>query len=191
MNLNRLLLTVCAALLAGQINCTAQQPLYRIAFSGSCATTDSSGHIVSHPINNRTLLQDFGALHSTPTSGLGLAYHFGGNELGDTIDVINRTNGATIYTLFGLYFGESFGRMELPSSSGRQIKRLEYVYTDQNSHSLGSALLTTYYWFNTDGSTNRAAVLGNMQYLILPNNLHTNVQVCTGFFEALQPWQFP
>lgn len=191
MNMNRLLLTTCAMLLAGQINSRAQA-LYHLSFRGSSSTTDPSGRIVSHPINNGTLLKDFAALHNSgKTAGLGLAYHIGGNELGDTIDVINTTNGAVVYSLFGLYFGESFGRMELPSASGRQIKRIEYVYTDQNSHSLGSVLLTTYYWFDSNGNTNATAVLGsNMQYLVLPNNLNTNVQVCTASFRAIQPWLF-
>jgi hypothetical protein len=37
--------------------------------------------------------------------------------------------------------------MALLSGSGKQMKRIEYVYTDQDSHSLGSALLLTDYYF--------------------------------------------
>ncbi len=191
MNMNRLLLTTCATPVARPIN-TQPPGLYHLSSRASPSTTDPPGRIVSKPINNGTLLKDFAALHNSgKTSGLALAYHIGGNELGDTIDVINSTNGAVVYSLFGLYFGESFGRMELPSASGRQIKRIEYVYTDQNSHSLGSVLLTTYFWFDSNGNTNATAVLGsNMEYLVLPNTLHTNTQVCTASFRAIQPWKF-
>ena len=127
----------------------------------------SSGHIIATPVNNRTLLQDFARSHGvSDLSTLGLAYHVGGNELGDTIEVINRTDGSTVYTLFGLSFGESFGRTALLSGSGKQLKRLEYIYTDQNSHSLGSAVLTDYYFFDSNGQTNATYVLGQMQYIV-------------------------
>src|SRR5437660_7695242 len=146
MKSKRLLQMTCGVLLTLSFTAAAQNQLV-LVINGSCATTDSNGHIISKPINNGTLLRDFAQANGmgTNTSGLGLTYHLGGNSLGDTIDVINRTNGATLFTLFGLYFGEDFGRMALLSGSGQQLRRIEYVYTDQNSHSLGSALLTDYY----------------------------------------------
>ena len=167
------------------------QYLYQFMFTGTCATTDASGKIVDTPINNQTLMQSYAKNHGvTNTSGLSLAYHIGGNELGDTIDVINRTNGATVFTIFGLYFGEDFGRMELLSTSHRQMRRLEYIYTDQNSHSLGSALVTAYFFFDNSGHTNNTVVFGSLQYLALPDTTHTNVQICSGSFTTLRPWQF-
>ena len=162
-------------------------------FAGTSSTTDSNGVIVVTPQNNHTLLQNFATSRGvTDFSWLGLAYHIKGNTdfNGDTIDVINRTNGATVATLFGLYYGEDFGRMALRSSSGRQLKRIEYVYTDQNSHSLGSVLLTDYYFLDANGNTNRTYVFGNMQYLVLPDSTHPNVQVCTGNFSTIGPWRF-
>lgn len=168
----------------------AQDKLQMI-ISGTCNTYDAQGRIVPQAINNQTLLQQAaqaGGLKDT--SGLGLAYHLSGNPLGDTIEVINATNGVTLNTLFGLYFGESFGRESLLSASHRQMKRVEYIYTDQNSHSVGSALLTDYYFLDKNGNTNATYVLGQMQYIIQTDSTHTNAQVCTANFTTLRPWKF-
>ncbi len=161
--------------------------------AGSSATTDASGKIVSHALNNQTILQDFAQANGiTNTSGLGLAYHIGGNDLGDTIEVINRTNGAPLYTVFGLYFGEdpTLGRAGLVSASGRQMRRIEYIYTDQNSHSMGSAYLINYFYLDANGNTNKTYVFGNMQWVVLPTATQTNVQVCTASVTTYRPWAF-
>jgi len=185
------LILTCFSLLSVSITGSFAQDKFQFVFTGTCYTTDSTGKIVPKTISNKSLLQDYAAAHGNAnTSGLGLAYHVRGNELGDTIDVINLSNGATVATVLGLYFGEDFGRMSLVSKSGKQMKRIEYVYTDQNSHSLGSALLTDYYFFDSNGHTNNTVIAGQMQYLILPNATHTNVQVCSGSFTTTKPWKF-
>jgi hypothetical protein len=104
--------------------------------------------------------------------------------------VINRNDGTTLNTLFGLYFGESFGRQSLLSASHRQMKRLEYIYTSQNDHSLGSALLTDYFFLDNNGNTNAIYVLGQMQYIITTDSTHTNAQICSATFTTLKPWKF-
>lgn len=188
----KLLAPFACLLLLGVAQAPAQN-LYVFKWAGTSSTTDSNGVIVVSPTNNRTLLQDFANANGvTDISWLGLAYHVNGNTdfNGDTIDVINRTNGQTVATLFGLYFGEDFGRMALRSASGRQLKRIEYVYTSQNAHSLGSALLTDYYFLDSNGNTNNTFIFGNMQYLVLPDATHTNVQVCTGNFNTIGLWKF-
>jgi hypothetical protein len=180
----------CAVLMLAGSSAFGQNKL-QIIIKGSCSTLDTNGHIVSVPVNNHSLLQDFAQSHGvSDLSTLGLAYHVGGNDLGDTIDVINRTDGSTVYTLFGLYFGESFGRTALLSGSGKQLKRLEYIYTDQNSHSLGSVLLTDYYFLDSNGQTNATYVLGQMQYIVTPTGNHANTLVCTASFNTLRPWTF-
>jgi len=189
--MKKLILTVLSAVALGCVTNASAQNQLQILISGTCLTTDAQGHIVPQAINNQTLLQKAataGGLKST--SGLALSYHLNGNELGDTIEVINRTTGATLSTLFGLYFGESFGRESLLSASHKQLKRIEYIYTDQNSHSLGSVLLTDYYFFDSSGNTNATYVLGQMQYLITPDSTHTNTQVCTATFTTFAPFKF-
>jgi len=160
--------------------------------TGTCFTMDSQGRIVSQTINNQTLLQQAATADGLKdTSGLGLAYHISGNDLGDTIEVINRTNGVTLTTLYGLYFGESFNRQALLSASHRQMKRVEYIYTSQNDHSVGSALLTDYYFLDSNGNTNTTYVLGQMQWIVTTDSSHTNTQVCSASFTTLKPWNFP
>ncbi|HLH57470.1 MAG TPA: hypothetical protein VKY92_28075 [Verrucomicrobiae bacterium] len=173
------------------LGATAHAQKLQMTLSGSCATLDAQGHIVSQPINNQTLLQAAAAAGGlSDTSTLGLAYHINGNALGDTIEVINRTNGTTLATLYGLYFGESFGRQSLLSASHRQMRRLEYIYTDQNSHSLGSALLTDYFFLDNNGNTNATYVLGQMQWIVTTDSTHTNTLVCNATFTTLKPWPF-
>jgi hypothetical protein len=191
MKIERLLQIVCAVFLTVGFSARGQNQLV-ITLKGSSATLDSDGHIVSKPINNNTLLSEFARTHGygTNTSHLGLAYHLGGDQLGDTIEVINRTNGSVVFTLFGLFYGEDFGRTFLVSSSGQQLRRIEYIYTSQNSHSVGTAALTDYYVLDGSGNTNMTYVLGQMQYLIQPDTTHTNTQVCTVNFNTMRPWQF-
>jgi hypothetical protein len=190
MRINQNLFAVSAALMLSPCGLFAQNQL-QLTISGTSSTTDSDGKIVSTSINNQSLLKSFAATKGVnDLTNLALAYHIHGNELGDTIDVINRKSGATVYTMFGLYFGEDFGRTALLSRSGRQLRRLEYVYTEQNSHSLGSVLLTNYYFLDENGSTNATAVLGQMQYIVTPDANHTNTQVCTAKFLAWKPWTF-
>ncbi len=175
------------------LQATAQNQL-QVVLAGSSATTDASGRIVSHALNNQTILQDFAQANGlTDTSSLALAYHLHGSDLGDTIEVINRTNGASLYTVFGFYFGEdtTLGRAGLLSSSGRQMRRIEYIYTDQNSHSMGSAYLVNYFYFDTNGNTNKTYVFGNMQWVVLPKANQPNVQVCTANLTTYKPWTFP
>lgn len=178
-----------------QANSPAQQ-LYQLVFTGTSSTTDSTGKIVTRKTNNTTLLQDFAKNQGvTDISYLALAYHMkmpGDSSLGDTIDVINRTNGTFYYTLIGFYFGEdsSLGRSGLISGSGRQQRRVEYIYTDQNSHSMGSALITNYYWLDAQGNTNNAMAFGQMQWIVNPDAVSSNTRVCTGNFTTVKPIRF-
>ncbi len=170
----------------------AQLPnLWQIAISGTSWTTNKAGQIVPQQLNNTTLLKHIADVNGTTDySGWALAYHIGGNDLGDTIDIINRTNGATLQTLYGLYFGEAFERKALLSASRRQLKRIEYVYTDQSPHSIGSALLTDYYFFDQSGNTNYVVVLGQMQWLVVPDNNNPDMRVNTANFTTTRPWKF-
>jgi hypothetical protein len=191
MKIERFLQMICAVFLTVGFSALAQNQLV-ITLNGSCATLDSDGHIVSKPINNKTLLRDFAQTHGfgTNVSRFALAYHLGGDQLGDTIEVINWTNGSVVFTLFGFFYGEDFGRTFLISSSGQQLRRIEYIYTSQNSHSVGTASLTDYYVLDGNGNTNTTYVQGHMQYLIQPDATHTNTQVCTVNFNTMRPWQF-
>ncbi len=193
MKINRLLsVTAVLGLLCVAGQARAQLPdKYQIVISGISWTTNSAGQIVAEKLNNATLLQHIAQVNGTKDySWWTLAYHIGGNDLGDTIDIINRTNGTTLQTLVGLYFGEAFERSALISASKRQMKRIEYVYTDQSPHSIGSSLMTTYYFFNSQGQTNNAVTLGQMQWLVVPDNNNPKMRVNSASFTTTRPFKF-
>ena len=192
----RPLLYVLPGLLLLCSTASPAQELYQMVFTGTSSTTDSKGVIVTRKTNNQTLLEDYGINHGTTNvSYLALAYHMKmpwEDSLGDTIDIINRTNGTFYDTLIGFYFGEddTLGRTGLISGSGRQQRRIEYIYTDQNTHSMGSALITNYYWFDTQGNTNNVMAFGQMQWIRNPDNVSTNTQVNTGSFITVKKIKF-
>ncbi len=191
---NTKLLALAAAavfLLSAQRAAAAMPNLYQVVISGTSWTTNSAGQIVPQALNNATLLKHMADINGIKDySWWALAYHIGGNDLGDTIDIINRTNGTTLTSLFGLYFGEAFERKALLSASKRQMKRIEYIYTDQSPHSIGSALLTEYYFFDPSGATNNVVVLGQMQWLIIPDNNNPNMRVNSASLTTTRPFRF-
>jgi hypothetical protein len=195
MKLSSLLYAAPAMVLLCQATTSAQQ-LYQVVITGTSSTTDNTGKIVSRTSNNQTLLQEFAKNQgATDISFLALAYHMkaaGDSAVGDTIDVINRTNGTYYATLIGFYFGEdpALGRTQLLSGSNRQQRRIEYIYTSQNSHSMGSALITNYYWFDTQGHTNNVMAFGTMQWIANPDAVSTNTRVYTTSFTTVKPLKF-
>lgn len=192
MNLKHLLLISAATLLLSQAAAQAQK--LQFTLTGNCATLNSAGNQIGLPLNNQTVLADFAKVNGVAsTQGMALVYHIKGNALGDTIDVINATNGVVFGTVFGLYFGEdpTLGRAGLASTDGTLTRRIEYIYTYQNSHSLGSALITTRYILDSSGHTNRALIHGPMQYIVMPDNFNPAVKVCLGTFITGAALPFP
>ncbi|HWI58226.1 MAG TPA: hypothetical protein VNZ22_13430, partial [Bacillota bacterium] len=158
-------------------------------FRGTCSQVNAAGAIVSTPITDRTWLQEVAQKSGiTDLRSIALVYHVHGNDLGDTIDVINPANGAVYGTLFGFYFGEDFGRQALTNSTGTQVRRLDYIYTDQNTHSLGAALVNKQYVTDRRGNT-RLRVQGQMNYVVTSTDT-TPTKICTGTFTSGNPLIF-
>lgn len=116
----------------------------------------------------------------TDLSSLMAVYHINGSSFGDTIDVINPKTGAVQDTLFGFYFGEAFGRMAVTNAAGNSVKRLDYIYTKQNDHSFGDALVTKTTITNKNG-TLKTTISGTMNYIITPDD-NGSVRICNGTF---------
>jgi hypothetical protein len=174
MNTVKVLTLVLASLgISGRL--AMAQTEYPFTFKATCYQTNAQGKIVSSPISDHTILRDLAnAVGVTDLSGLAMVYHEKGNAMGDTIDIINPTNGAVLNTVFGFYFGEAYGRIPLTSTNG--ARRLDYVYTSQNTRSLGTALITKN--ITKDG---RTMIQGQMRYLVTPTATNT-LQVCNGTF---------
>jgi len=159
---------------------------FPLTMRGTCFQTNAAGKIVSQVITEKTLLQEVAQnVGITNLKGLALVYHENGSSFGDTIDVINPTNGVVLDTLFGFYFGESFDRMVLTNSSGAE-KRLDYVYTKQNTHSLGSALINKSAASNGNGKGkgNARKIDGQMKWIVAPENNNGVVKICVAKFKT-------
>jgi hypothetical protein len=166
MNTIRFLFSISVALALSLFTAQAQS-LLQVSFHGTYYTTNSSGAITAHPVTEKTWLQEFASQHGiSDLSTIAVAYHIGANSLGNTLDIVNTSNGSVLWTLMGFYFGESFGRQALYSADGHQVKRLDYIYTSQNDHSLGSAFITQRYFTDRTGKTSRIAMSGQMQWVV-------------------------
>jgi len=44
---------------------------------------------------------------------------------------------------------------------------------------------------NAAGRTNKTVVLGQMQYIVVPDATHYGVKICSANFTTTRPWTFP
>jgi hypothetical protein len=131
-------------------------------------------------VTDKTWLQEAAqAAGNTDLKSLAIVYHIQGSSFGDTIDIIDAKTGVTQDTLFGFYFGEAFGRMALTNATGSTVRRLDYVYTKQNDHSLGDALIIKN--VTTNKNSARITFQGTMNYLVTPTGT-AGLKVCNGTF---------
>jgi hypothetical protein len=166
------------------LNAFAQQEL-QFSFRGTWSQTNTAGKIVTTAITETNLLQDIADRAGVDVKTLGIAYHVNGTAFGDTVDVINPSNGGVMDNVFGLYFSDAFGRTALVTKNGE--KSLPYIYTGQNTHSLGSALLTKSLVV-AKGQTN-TMYQATIRYEITPTG-NQGTRVIVGKFTASKPLVF-
>ena len=183
------------AVLMTKVNANGQK--FQFTFHGTCWTTNAEGRFIIKPANNKTLLQEYTlATKATSTKGLELAYHYKGDEHGDTVEVVNAKDGTTVYSLFGLYFSDDFGRMSVTNGDLTQEQSIDYIYTHQVDHSAGSSLTTKKIIMDRNGKPRNLLFQGQMYYDIVPDMVHSNMQICTGTFITGKPigtnaWPLP
>jgi hypothetical protein len=145
--------------------------LFKITFRGTCYQTNTTGVVVATPVTEQTLLQNAATSGGVDWHTLALVYHVQGSSFGDTIDVVDATTGAVATTLYGLFFGDNtvqdLGRTALTNSPGTEVRRLDYIYTSQNSHSMGACFTTKRYQTDRNGN-GRATIEGQMQWVVNP-----------------------
>ncbi|PWU16704.1 MAG: hypothetical protein C5B50_12965 [Verrucomicrobia bacterium] len=166
------LVGLLAVLSGASVGCAQQR--FQLTFYGVFSTTNAAGaQIVTTGVNTRTLLREFArSYYLTNANSLTLAYHVNGALAGDTIEVIDAKTGNFVGPLYGLYEGDLYGRMPLVSSDGTQIKRLEYVYSQQDGWPVGSGIITERFFLGANGNTNRTLIQGQIQFLTLPDPAH-------------------
>jgi len=172
-------------------NASAQsQFLFRITIRGTCYQTNASGNIVASPITETTLLQQAAQAGGVDPSTLALVYHVQGSSFGDTIDVVNASSGAVATTLYGLFFGDdsvqALGRTALTNSIGNLVRRVDYIYTSQNSHSMGASFTSKRFLTDTKGNVH-TTIEGQMEWIVNPTG-NNGTQVCTATFNTTTPF---
>ena len=161
------------------------QYLFNLTIRGSAYQRSASGNLVPVPITNETLLREAAQYAGLPsTKGLALVYHIQGSDYGDTIDAVNRTNGLTYTTVFGFFFGDdpSLNREAITNSVGTQVRRIDYIYTHQNSHSMGSGFVTKRLMNDRRGNL-RGSIDAKMQWITRPEG-DSGTQINTATFST-------
>lgn len=162
------------------------QDRFYLTFRGTCWTTEASGRMTGHSVTEQAWLADYAETHGIQNAkSLAAVYHVNGDDRGDVIEVIDKKSGTVLDSLFGLFFGQSYDRMALTNSDGTMIKNIEYVYNHQIDHSVGSALVSSQ--FPSSKASKRTTIQGQMDYLVLPDNSHSTLQVCNGTFVTGKP----
>ena len=177
--------------LLGTVSVSGQTPyLLKITLRGTCYQTNTTGVVVATPISDQTLLQDAAAAGGVDWHTLALVYHVKGSSFGDTIDIVNATNGTVDTTLYGLFFGDNtvqnLGRTALTNSPGTEVRRLDYIYTSQNSHSMGACFTTKRFQSDRNGNVH-ATFEGQMQWEVNPVG-NAGTKVCTASFRTTLPF---
>ncbi len=178
MKMTRLALGLALVWLLAPVSAPAQQR-FRLTFQGLFWTTNATGQkIVSSRANTQTWLNEYARSQGlTNASNLALAYHINGGEQGDTIEVIEADSGAFVNVLYGLYLGTFFDRLPVASTDGKQVKVLQYLFTQQNAYPTGSAIITERFVRDSNGNIKRGLIQGDVEFLTLPDPAHK-----TGFY---------
>lgn len=139
---------------------------YLITLKGTAYRTKASGSIGGTTVTETTMIRKLAAQWGRPEANLALAYHVGGNSMGDTIDLVDKVNHEVLETLYGLYFGTAFARRALYTSDGKEEHRLDYIYTRQSGVALGSATISKKQIKIKSGT--RPYIAGSMQWIVMP-----------------------
>jgi hypothetical protein len=196
MNLTRKVAVAMTLLAAARFGALAQSPyLYHLTFQGTCYQTNSSGNFAAIPVTDKILLQDAAQAGGVSPDSIALVYHFQSSGLGDTIDIVNAKTSSTLANLFGLYFGDdsSLGRSAATNATKTEIRRVDYIYTQQNTaftsfntHSMGAAFTVKRFLTDTNGVTH-ATVEAQMCWIVNPSGTN-GTKVCNANFSTTTPF---
>ena len=196
MNSSKVLLAGIIVVLACEVGLYGQSPfLYHLTLQGTCYQTNATGNFEATPITDSIIVQKAAQAGGANPASIALVYHLQSSGLGDTIDLVDANTGTTLTTLFGLYFGDdtTLGRTAATNSTQTEIRRLDYIYTQQNtaytsynSHSMGAAFTVKRFLTDTNGTT-RATVEAQMSWISNPSGTN-GTKVCTANFNTTTPF---
>ncbi|HEV2391887.1 MAG TPA: hypothetical protein VG146_05935 [Verrucomicrobiae bacterium] len=171
MNMIKLLAGLLAIAAISASTARAEDHKFLLTFTGACVSNAPSGSFAARRVNNQMFVQPYAQANFLPPDGVALVYHLNSDPRGDSIEVINRTNGAVLGVPLLLYFADdtTLGRMGLTNSVATQIRKIEYVYTSQNSHSMGSCLLNEHLYKDGNGTLTSAVIMGAITWIVVPD----------------------
>jgi hypothetical protein len=189
--MNTAMLRVALCLLVmSPLGARAQAFMFRITLRGTCYQTNTTGVVVATPITEQSLVQDAAAAGGVDWRTFALVYHVQGSSFGDTIDVVNASSGVVATTLYGLFFADNtiqaLGRTALTNNFGTEARRLDYIYTSQNSHSMGACFTTKRYQGDSKGNLH-TTINGEMSWIVNPVG-NAGTKVCTARFTTTKPF---
>jgi len=182
---------------AAAISANAADPyLYKFVFKGMAYHKDPSGNVVGVSITDQTLLADRAAAGGVNPNTLRIVYHVGGDEKGDTVEIVSATTGARQAFQFGFWFGDDrtmpLGRSALTNSALTEFRSVEQLftlenstYTAQNGHGVGSVFLTKRFVRDNNGVLH-ATIEGPLQWQVAPQGTNST-KICHGTFIATEP----
>jgi len=144
-----------AALL--QTTALAQDNSYDItAFQATCRTLNGSGRLTTTVLTGRDVRRHCAtSVSETNIDHLKLVYVPGGDQNGDLIQVVNKTNNAVVCTPFRLLF-----QKQVAGAGGVTVERLAFIFTRvEGSDPVGSATIT-----ETHTGSGRILLSGRMQF---------------------------
>ncbi len=173
------LLTLLAAVSLFGISATAQNYKFEITFNGLCVSNAVSGRdagkFAAGRYTTASILAPYAAANNLSLKDVALIYHLNSDPEGDSIEVINRANGAVLGKPYSLLFGDDYngpqnlGRMGLTNNFGTQVRKIHYVYTSQNSHSMGACLLSEHFDKDANGTVTNGIITGDMYWIVVPD----------------------
>jgi hypothetical protein len=154
------------------------EQLLLMSFKGTLAKTDAAGNLVLQPVNSDTLIsQCLQSVGVADTNSFALVFHQDSSDLGDTIEVVNKTNGVLACGVLRLYFQEHLERAD-----GTLSKRFAYAYNYININSFGTAIFNERTVMDKVSHTNQFVIDGSLQWY------YTNaMQVWSGTFTTGKP----
>ena len=175
----RLAWPACALGASLSVICGARaEQFFLMNFKGTLTVTTTDKKLVNKPITSADVaavnLQSIGI---TDTNPFVLVFHQDQSDLGDTIEVVNKTNGVFAVGVLRLYFQEKLDRAD-----GTLSKRFAYGYNYIDGNSFGTAILNERTTINKNGQTN-FVIDGSLQWYWT-----NSMQVWSGTFSTGQPF---
>ena len=174
--INRLIfISSIGALLSYSASAQPSADTAPIRFSATCRSVNDSGKIVTRNVSNNTLIRDCARENDvTNRAPLRLVYHFGGDQNGDTIEVVHRKTGEVICTKFKLLFAQE----SLSNDDGSETVQLVKVFSDSQSEEVGTAVIR-----KITNANGKVRLTGTLNYFI-PVDGTNSAQICTGTFSS-------